>query len=230
MPQSRNLPGICRCCGEFRYTAFVIKAIFFDFDGVLTTDDRGSVTTSKNLCARYPHLSFDDVLACYRKDIDCINVGACTMREVWKRMCAELKITDDYAVFQKILRTVPMNESMLTLARSLKPNYVLGIITSNSEERIELITADLKLNELFDPIIVSAVLKSTKKDGATAIFDAALAAAGCRADEAVFIDNQEKCLEIPATMGFKTYFHDDTKNDMAALRRALKGWEIFITV
>ena len=38
--------------------------------------------------------------------------------------------------------------------------------------------------------------------------------------------NQQRNLEVPAQMGFHTYWHDDAKNDLASLRRQLKAWNV----
>lgn len=136
-------------------------------------------------------------------------------------MCRTLKITESDTLFMNILRKAPRNEAIFALARDLSPRYTLGIITDNSQERMDVLNEEMKLGELFDPIIVSATEHASKCDGTTALFDAALAKARCSAKEAVFIDNQEKNLVIPAKMGMQTYFYDDTKNNIVALRTML---------
>lgn len=204
----------------------MIKAIFFDLDGILTTDAKGSLTMSKNLCGMVPDLSVQEVLDSYRQDIEALNMGKISMSDVWKRMRATFKITESDALLNEMMRKTPKNDAMFDLARSLSGKYRLGIITDNSRERMEILAADMQLNELFDPIIISAAEHASKNDGSTTIFDAALRKAACDADEAVFIDNQEKNLVTPLKMGMKTYWHDDAKNDIAALRSVLRGWGI----
>ncbi len=206
----------------------MIKAIFFDLDGVLTTDAKGSLTMSRNLCEAVPGLSVQGVLACFRQDIELLNAGQRTMQEVWERICSTFKIPMDDALLREMLHKVPKNNAIFTLARSLSPRYVLGVITDNCRERMEILTAELKLNELFDPIVISAVEHASKCDGTTKIFDAALAGAGCKADESIFIDNQEKNLATPRKMGIKTYLHNDTKNNITALRTALQKMGVVI--
>ncbi len=207
---------------HFSYTALVlIKAIFFDLDGVLTTDAKGSLTVSKNLCEAVPGLSVDEVLRCYRQDIELLNSGRRTMQEVWQRMCLALKIPSNVSLFD-ILRKTPRNDAMFDLARSLSRRYILGIITDNGQERMDVLNEEMGLGELFDPIIVSASERASKCDGTTALFDATLAKAHCQAGEAIFIDNQEKNLVIPTKMGMKTYWYDDAKNDIAALVAGLQ--------
>lgn len=200
----------------------MIKTIFFDLDGVLTTDAKGSLTLSKNLCEAVPRLAVQEVFACYRQDIELLNTGRRTLREVWERMCRTLRIPEDDKLLMSILRKTPRNEAMFALARSLSPRYILGIITDNSRERMDVLNEEMKLGELFDPIIVSATEHASKCDGTTSLFDAALAKAHCEAEEAIFIDNQEKNLVMPAKMGMRTYFHDDTKNDVPSLYTALR--------
>lgn len=200
----------------------MIKAIFFDLDGVLTTDAKGALTMSKNLCEMVPGLSVQEVLDSYRQDIEALNMGRISMSDVWKRMCATFKIPESNELLNEMMQKAPKNDEMFNLARSLSGKYRLGIITDNSHERMEILITGMKLNELFDPIIISAVEHASKNDGSTTIFDAALRKAACKVDEILFIDNQEKNLVMPAKMGMKTYWHDDVKNDLAALRVFLK--------
>ena len=53
------------------------------------------------------------------------------------------------------------------------------------------------------------------------IFLHALRLAGVGAEEAVFVDNSRDNLVAPGALGIKTIFHDDEKNDIAALSEAL---------
>jgi putative hydrolase of the HAD superfamily len=199
----------------------MIKAIFFDLDGVLTTDVKGSLTTSKNLCTLVPHLSVTDVLASYREDVEPLNLGHKPFSETWDRLCTTFGFSRDEKTLRMALGTVPKNEAMFAIAESLAKNHRVGIITDNCRERMDILTEELSLADIFDPIITSGVVHAAKFDGTTMIFDAALAGAECTAAEALFIDNQEKNLVTPQKMGMKTYWHDDTKNDIAALQRAL---------
>lgn len=208
----------------------MIKAIFFDLDGVLTTDAKGSLTMSKNLCEMVPGLSVQEVLDSYREDIEALNMGRISMNDVWKKMCATFKIPESAAVLNDMMRKSPKNDAMFDLVRSLSGKYRLGIITDNSRERMKILNADMQLNELFDPIIISAVEHASKNDGSTTIFDAALRKAACKADETVFIDNQEKNLVTPAKMGMRIYWHDDEKNDVSALRATLRDFGVDLPI
>ncbi len=200
----------------------MINAIFFDLDGVLTTDAKGSLTMSRTICEAVPGLSIEELLASYREDIELLNLGERTFHDTWQRLCSTFHIPDDQTLLRDVLRKVPRNDAMFELAQSLVGRFVLGIITDNCRERMETLTADMNLGELFNPIVVSAEEHASKCDGTTKIFEAALDRAGCKAEESLFIDNQKKNLVTPKSMGMKTYHHDDATNDVAALRRELQ--------
>lgn len=212
------------------YETTVIKTIFFDFDGVLTTDAKGSLTMSKNLCDLTPGLSVQSVLDTYRQDIESLNMGRISMSDVWKRLCTAFQIPANDDLLREMMRRVPKNDAMFDLAQSLSPRYRLGIITDNNRERMDVLVADMQLDKLFDPIVVSATEHASKRDGTTIIFDVALNRANCSAEEALFIDNQEKNLEVPAKMGMKTFWHDDAKNDVSALLATLRDWGVEVPV
>ncbi len=220
------LPGAI----QLLLTTVMIKAIFFDFDGVLTTDAKGSLTMSKNLCELVPGLSVQEVLDSYRQDIEALNMGKISMSDAWKRMCATFNIPANDDFLKEMMRKVTKNDAMFDLARFLSPHYRLGIITDNNGERMDVLTADMRLDKLFNPIVVSATEHASKRDGTTTIFDVALSRAGCKAEEAIFIDNQEKNLEVPAQMGMKTYWHDDEKNDVSALRAILRDFGAYMPI
>lgn len=195
----------------------MIQTIFFDFDGVLTTDSKGSLTISKNICREVPGLSVESVLASFREDISLLNSGQQTLEVTWKRLCSQFNIPESGELQRKIIGTVPLNDRMFALARHLSKQYRLGVISDNSRERMDILEENLNLKAIFNPIIVSAVEHTSKSDGTTRIFDIALVRTRCKPEEALYIDNQQKNLATPAGMGMHVYFHDDAVNDMDAL-------------
>jgi putative hydrolase of the HAD superfamily len=205
----------------------MIRAIFFDLDGVLTTDASGSLTLSKNLCEAKAGLIADDILKSFREDIERLTSGNCSLRSVIERICAEFSIPFSEALLIAVASTTPWNKPMVELAHSLMSAYVVGVITDNVKERMDMLSRTPELSG-FNPIIVSAVERASKSDGSTAIYDRALDQAGCIASESLFVDNQARNLVTPAKMGMHTYFHDDVRNDMAALREAFRALNIMV--
>ena len=110
---------------------------------------------------------------------------------------------------------------MFILCTELCQKYTLGIITDNNRERFRLLEKTMKLENLFPIRILSADVGGTKTD--RLIFDKALAAAGCKSQECVFIDNHEHNLVVPREMGFHTFWHDQSKNDIVSLGNWLES-------
>ncbi len=175
-----------------------------------------------------PELELEHVVSCYRQYNAQLNLGHITFEDIWDAFCACVGKYIDPKILPDALREVPKNDAMFALAKSLRKNYMVGMITDNTQLRMQLIESDMHLSNLFDPIIISAAVHASKHDGTTKIFDAALAAAHCTAEEAVFIDNRKENLVVAAQMGIQIYFHDTAKNDMEMLRKTLNGYGMSI--
>lgn len=206
----------------------MIKAIFFDFDGVLTREFNGSGNICKNLCKAIPSLSYDSVMNCYRKHCGRLLVETGTYSDVEENFCECIGLQIPSEVYKDAQITNTRNDEMFALVESLRGNYMLGIITDNSEERMNLIDDQMQLSNLFKTIVISSVAHALKHDGTTSIFDTAISSIQCNPEECIFIDNQERNLTIPKQMGMKTYWHDDKKNDVSALKAKLEEWGVVL--
>ena len=200
----------------------MIQAVFFDLDGVLTLESKGSEATCASLCKQHKGLALQNVLTCYKEHFRYLTVEAGTFTDQLDAFntCIGATVTEEQ--LQQALTDVTPNAQMFALIKKLQPQCTLGIITNNSAQRIRLLEDSMKLNEVFDPIIVSGDVHAAKADGTTTIFDAACEQAGCAPHQAVFIDNLKRNLTTPADMGMHTYWHDDQNNDVTALYAYLK--------
>ena len=198
----------------------MIKTIFFDFDGVLTTDSSGWFTTCKNISTLLPKISFDHIVSCYKKNREGLNDGKLDYKDIWQEFCYCLGEKLDVAVLPEVFTNTSKNQLMFAMCTQLAKKYTLGIITDNNRERFRLLEKTMKLEDLFPVRILSADVGSMKDN--RLIFDKALLVANCKADECAFIDNHEHNLVIPREMGFNTFFHDHEKNDVGLLRSWLE--------
>lgn len=198
----------------------MIKAVFFDYDGVLTTDKTGSLTTTRYL-SRVTGVELPVVKAAFSPFNIALTLGRTTHAQIWPELCRsmgkELSINMLYEAFE----STPMNLEMFCLARRLKKSYSVGIITDNKKDRIDHLRQRQGLASIFNPIIVSAEIGADKSG--MEIFRHALSLAGVHAEEAVFVDNSRDNLAAPNAMGIKTVFHDDEKNDIEVLSRCLRS-------
>lgn len=204
-----------------------IKAIFFDFDGVLTTDEGGSVTEKRNLC-KLTEASPEKIDECYKKYWGKeLNTGTMAHEDFWDDFCGCLGADVPIARLSEIVGNVAQNEQMLELAQKLKKDgYKVGIITDNDDFRFKVLEKEMVLPRRFDAIVVSARVGAVKTN--RLIFEHALEALTVTPEESVFIDNRRRNLIVPAEMGFKTYFHDYRENDVEMLVKQLREWGIKI--
>jgi len=197
----------------------MIKAIFFDFDGVLTLNASGSRNTCKNL-ADTTGIDADKLYECHHKWSKELLTGKESYKDIWEQFCACLEKDLDISILNSAFRKTPRNDRMFDIVKKLKGKYKVGIITDNSKERLTACAEELQLKDYFDSIIVSAEVGSIKTEAK--IFNTALASLNLQPEEAVFIDNTEKNLIIPKELGIKTIFHDDKKNDIEGLKEQLQ--------
>lgn len=196
----------------------MIKAVLFDFDGVLTTDKTGSVTTAKFL-SEQTGLAHEYVKTVFRRHYFGTLRGEATQREVWSAFCAETGVPSEPYLLDEAACATPMDAQMLDLVRELRVHYKTGMVTDNPAERVAVAAEHFGLTELFDAIAVSGKIGSRKDQ--PMIFEAAFSALGVHPEECVFIDNTASNLTVPGRMGVKTILFDDENRDMAALRQAL---------
>lgn len=196
------------------------KYIFFDMDGVLTTDTTGSYTTAKFFADKF-EIDFDELFQ-YTKPFDSdIDAGKLTVNEVWAKVAEKYnkEFKDEY--IREAFLSTPIDAKMLEIVDKLKENYKVGIITDNSIERANAIFDKNGFREIFDTIIISGEVKSTKKS--VEIFNIAAEKAGVECSECVFIDNNPNNAKVADEAGFKGIWFDDQARDYDKLWNEIVG-------
>jgi HAD superfamily hydrolase (TIGR01509 family) len=197
----------------------LIKAVFFDYDGVLTTDKTGSLTTNRYL-SEAAGIEFSRVKAAFSRYNKDLTLGKTTYSQIWHEVCSALGQELSISLLYEAFESTPMNAGMFSLARRLKGSYFLGIITDNKKDRIDHLKKHQDLESLFRPIVVSAEVGANKES--TEIFVRALSCVGVSPADSIFVDNNRDNLAAPSALGIKAIFHDDEKNDVEALLRTFK--------
>jgi putative hydrolase of the HAD superfamily len=198
----------------------MIRAVLFDFDGVLTTDASGSFTTIAHLAAS-TGISAERLWDAFRPFNADLLYGRTTHAAIWPAICERLGNALDFALLDAAFAATPMNREMLALAGELRGAHAVGIVTDNKRDRIDRLIALHALDQLFDPIVVSADIGSGKSG--YAIFAHALHLLGAKADETVFIDNTPGDLVAAAALGMHTVHFDHVRNDVRALAATLRS-------
>lgn len=197
----------------------MIKAVLFDFDGVLTIDKTGS-TTITNYISNTCGIPLENVKSCYYKFNKQLLLGETTHQEIWKDFCQSLGQDIDYSILLDSFRFTRLDDKMIALVQKLKERYLIGMVTDNKCDRISTILDYRGLNQCFDVVAISACLHSSKDSHS--IFEYVLNTLNVSASECVFIDNTEKNLVVPKQMGMSTVFYNDDNRDFDLFVRDLE--------
>lgn len=198
----------------------MIKAIFFDFDGVLTIDKTGSASVIRYL-SQQTGIDADTIQHCYYRYNKRLLLGELTHAAMWDDFCRDIGQPLPYQLLLDAFQHTALDNDIIAYARQLKAQYKIGLITDNKCDRIDTILNHFQLTDCFDVVAVSAALHSGKD--AEEIFLYALKQLDIQADEAIFIDNTAKNLLVPASMGFSTLLFDDEKRDIEAFKAQLSS-------
>jgi len=197
----------------------MIKAVLFDFDGVLTIDITGSATIT-NYISNTCGIPLENVKSCYYKFNKKLLLGETTHQEIWTDFCQSLGQDIDYNILLDSFRFTRLDDKMIALVQKLKERYLIGMVTDNKCDRISTILDYRGLNQFFDVIAISACLHSGKDS--PSIFEYVLNTLNVSASECVFIDNTEKNLVVPKQMGMSTVFYNDDNRDFDLFVRDLE--------
>jgi putative hydrolase of the HAD superfamily len=197
----------------------MIKAVLFDYDGVLTLDKSGSYSICKYI-SQNADVDYELFSTEYKKYNDDLLIGKVTHEQIWNQLCKNVNKNISIKYLFDSYRNTPMNLKMIELVKRVKKNNKTGLITDNKQDRIDAAKSDYKLEQLFDVITVSAEIGSQKSK--ESIFNKTVTPLGVKYDECVFIDNQESNLVIPNKIGMKTIFYDHKENNIKRLVTELK--------
>jgi len=197
----------------------MIKAVLFDFDGVLTIDKTGSATIT-NYISNTCGIPLENVKSCYYKFTKKLLLGETTHQEIWTDFCQSLGQDIDYNILLDSFRFTRLDDKMIALVQKLKERYLIGMVTDNKCDRISTILDYRGLNQFFDVIAISACLHSGKDS--PSIFEYVLNTLNVSASECVFIDNTEKNLVAHKQMGMSTVFYNDDNRDFDLFVRDLE--------
>lgn len=197
----------------------MIKTIYFDFDGVITIDSKGSGSFANYIVAE-TGLNRDFFLKNYRDFGSDLLTGKKSHLDIWPELCEKIGLPISERLINEAFIATPINHEVIELIDELKAKgYQIGLITDNKTDRMNTLIEFNEWQELFEVLAISANVGSRKDT--PDIYRYALEANDTKANEAVFIDNTLKNLDIPAELGFKTIFFDNDLRDTTLLRANL---------
>lgn len=201
----------------------MIKAVFFDFDGVLTIDKDAGTSICMAIQSMFG-IKFENALIAYRNSNSWdICKGKISLNEFWERFYKLLRsigLSIDFSKFKdarkKIYIDTPIDQKMLELAKKIKDiGHNIGIITDNDSERVSTIMLN-KVWVEFDFVLVSDKLKMIKEN--PELFRMVKRKYG----DSVFIDNNRKNCETATSSGIYGIYFDDAVRDYISLEQSLR--------
>ncbi|MGY4516304.1 HAD-IA family hydrolase [Lysobacter sp. HA18] len=196
----------------------MIKAVLFDFDGVLTTDKTGSVSTIKYLSRKtgLGEAALWDAFAPFNEEL---LSGQTTHSAVWPEICTRLGRQLAPSLLVQAFESTPIRHDMLRYVDALRPRYATALITDNKADRMRCLGDRHSLTSIFNLILVSAEHGSGKEHAG--IFERAMESLAVEPAQCVFVDNSRRNLVAPAAMGIHTVYFNEATDTAESLAEAL---------
>src|SRR5690554_2848010 len=99
----------------------IIKAVFFDYDGVLTLDQTGSLSICRYLSS-ITSIKLETVLTAYRSFNTDLLHGVKSHSDIWHEFCDLLGVGIEEEQLIEAFKSTPLNTKMIELAITLKSN------------------------------------------------------------------------------------------------------------
>lgn len=172
----------------------MIKAIIFDFGGVITT--RGYLLWMKEEIPNFEKnkLFYDNLSNKY-------DLGMITHDEFTKIIAKESGVEKDI-IWEKIFNKIKANKELLKIIHKLKKNYKIALLTNFHHKPLNDLITKYDLENYFDLKVISSLHKLHKPD--SKIFRRTLRSLNIKPEEAIFIDDSQKYINGGKKIGIKS--------------------------
>lgn len=179
----------------------MIKAIYFDWGGVLINDPAPELIT---YCAEYLKVSEEEFGRVHKKFEPDFQKGKISEDELWEKACFELGVPKPRtrSLWGDAVRYIfSEKKEVFVLIRSLRRNgYKIGFLSNTEIPAMNFFQE--QGYKVFDSVISSCV-EGTRKPGRE-IYEIALKRLGVKPEEAVFVDDKKENIEGAEKVGMKT--------------------------
>jgi putative hydrolase of the HAD superfamily len=134
-----------------------MKAILFDFDGVLTIDKYGSDSTLRYL-AEKTGIAHETLKREYYKVNKALLIGEYTHRDIWSAFCENVGEHIDFSVLLESFISTPLDNDMLSTVRQLKKKYLIGLVQVQVHLLLIMMTQILRDHQVIQVLEQNMVL------------------------------------------------------------------------
>ena len=189
----------------------VIKAVIFDYGGVLTQEGIFGPFT-KVYAPKYGK----DPKELFNVMIENWNETKLEESELFWIKCAEYLGISDGAFKKELLDFSGFREDVLELILKLKKNYKIGLLSNQVESWLGHVIKERELDKVFDAIIASYAVGLAKPN--PTIYKLIIEKLGVKPEECVFVDDLEKNMPPAQELGMKTILFKDPEQMKQELR------------
>lgn len=185
----------------FAFTMERIKAVIFDWGGVLIDDPRPGLML---YCAKALGVSEADYTRAHNKFSEEFQKGLISENVFWAGVCAELKTSRPKApsLWSDAFRSVYLpRKEMFSLASKLHKNGYKTAVLSNTEAPAMQFFYQLRYN-MFDVVVFSCVERTKKPE--REIYELTIQRLKTRPRQAVFIDDRPEYINGAKEVGLNT--------------------------
>ena len=194
----------------------MIKSIIFDIGGVIVGDLSNPLLEE---LSRKHKKQFGRLKAKWRLYEYQYRVGKFNEDWFWENFLKATGLNEKPNNLKKIVRK-RLNKKVkgtLDIAKELKKNYKLAILSNYPKEWVEYVIKKHKLRVLFEPRVISCYEKCAKPD--PKIYEVLLKKLKLKSRECLFIDNKEANEVTADNLGFNNIIFKDCEQLIHELRK-----------
>ena len=174
----------------------MIKAIIFDFGGVLTVEGK-FIPFAKEYAKKF-NVDYEGLLGVIIDTWIPAKVNKTDSKLFWERISEYLNYDED-KLRTEFIQYHGFRKDVLKLAISLKKKYKLAILSNQIKDWLEEEIEKHDLRGIFDIIVPSYEVKLSKPDHR--IYQLVIDKLGLRPEECVFIDDTPGNIEVARNLG-----------------------------
>ncbi len=197
-----------------------IKAIFFDFGGVIL---RTEYQAPRQQLAERFNMEYEDIdkVVFGSPSAQRASIGEITEQAHWKEIGKRFKLTDaDLNAFEEsFFAGDVVDRDFLEYIDTLRPKHHVGLISNAWSGLRDYMTKE-KVIQFFDSLTISAEVGAAKPE--PKIFQIALDQGGVQANEAVFVDDFEANIVACESIGMKGILFKSPQDVIKQLYQILK--------
>ena len=197
-----------------------IKAVFFDFGGVIMRTEYQS--PRQGLAERF-NMDYEEIdrLVFNSESARRASVGEITEEQHWLGIMKRFKLpaSEVRAFSNSFFGGDVIDRPLVEFIRSLKGRFHTGLISNAWNGMRDFLTRE-RIIDAFDTVIISAEVRVMKPDAK--IFELALTQAGVRANESLFVDDLAVNIEACEKAGMKGILFRDPQEVLKELNQLLK--------